>query len=200
MDRYVKSVAFIQKWGVRGQADLHITEFFARLMALDLQSLIIVALRLYFLSTTAAVLLVHFVPPLHRAFIPYGKTRGTPSSSSHSVLDRISEITVPKAWFWHYYLVSVSLSICWGFVFVWCSKRSEFCVFPWLRMGNGRAWLVWGMMLVQGCRRLYESLFVLKSSSARMWIGHYLVGCAFYTMMSVAVIAENCPNPHRMTP
>ena len=60
-------------------------------------------------------------------------------------------------------------------------------------MVDGRALLAWGMMFVQGCRRLYESIFIQKASSAKMWIGHYLVGCAFYFMMSLTVLAEDLP-------
>ena len=178
---------------------LHIVQLFAPLMALDSQSLLILLLRLYFLSTSAAVLLVHFVQPLHKAFIPYGKTRRN-LNDPRSLLDRMSAITVPKAWFWHYYSLSISLSIFWGFMFMSCSNGSQICGFPWLRNADWKTWLVWGMMLVQGCRRFYESLCVLKPSSARMWIGHYLVGCTFYVAMSIAVFAENCRNPKRTTP
>ena len=158
----------------------------------ELQIILIVALRTYFLTTSASVLVTQFIPVLHKAFIPYGKTRGA-SQSSQSTLQRLSNITVPKAWFWYFYLLSVSLSIFCGIQFFVCTDTS---LLPCIRNINGRTFFVWGMMLVQGTRRLYESLFIQKFSSARMWIGHYIVGCVFYAMMSVAVLAEGSNRSH----
>jgi hypothetical protein len=165
-------------------------DLFRQLSEMDSQFLLPFILRLYFLSTSLAVLTVHFLPPLHKAFIPYGKTR-QPTTSPKSILDRISGLTVPKAWFWHYYFLSVLLSISWGILSVHGLNG-----WIWLRIEGARGWLVWGMLLVQGARRFYESLFILRASKTRMWIGHYLVGCAFYTAMSLAVIAD----PPRTTP
>lgn len=162
----------------------------------EFQTLLILILRTYFLATSATVLIVHFIPVLHEAFIPYGKTRSA-SQPSQSILQRLSDITVPKAWFWRYYHLSVALSIFCGIQFTVCTERS---LLPWVRNINGRTFFVWGMMLVQGSRRLYESLFIQKFSSARMWIGHYLVGCAFYTMMSLAVLAEGSNRPQGTLP
>ena len=159
------------------------------LTILDSRTLLIYTLRAYFLSTSASVLIASVVPSLNHAFIPYGKTR-TATQSSNSPFHYLSNITVQKAWFWHYYLISVSLSIFWGTQLVVCSNGIQICLLPWLGSVDGRTLIVWAMMLLQGCRRLYESLCIQKLSSARMWIGHYLVGCVFYTMMSVAVLAE----------
>lgn len=152
------------------------------LSELDSKFLLTFILRLYFVSTSLAVLTVHFLPPLHKAFIPYGKTRQP--TNSKSLLDRISGITVPKAWFWHYYLLSVLLSISCG---ISSAQGANWCP---LGIQGPRGWLVWMMLLVQGIRRLYESLFVLRPSTARMWVGHYLVGCTFYIAMSLAIVAD----------
>lgn len=167
---------------------------FRRFSELDSLSLFVLILRLYFLSTSIAVATVHFFPPLHKAFIPYGKTR-PPTKAPQSILDGISRLTVPKAWFWHYYLLSVLLSIFWGLASAYGSDSPVS-----LGIEGARAWLLWAMLLAQGVRRLYESLFVLKVSNARMWIGHYLVGCAFYTAMSLAVIADPTRNTWQPVP
>jgi 3-oxo-5-alpha-steroid 4-dehydrogenase 3 / polyprenol reductase len=156
---------------------------------LSLQLLLIYILRAYFILTSIGVLVVRAIPQLRKAFIPYGKTYNG-SRKANSILQRLSDITVPKAWFWHYYFISVTLSVFWGAQFLACSNARKLCVLEWLSYANGTTFLVWGMMLVQGCRRLYESLFMQKLSSARMWIGHYLVGCAFYIMMSLSVLVE----------
>jgi 3-oxo-5-alpha-steroid 4-dehydrogenase 3 len=145
----------------------------------------------YFLLTSFGVIVVRIIPSLRAAFIPYGKTLTV--QKSESLLQWLANITVPKAWFWHYYFVSVVLSGFWGTQFVTCSLDSSLCVSDLLARVDGRTILVWAMMSIQGYRRLYESLYVQKASSARMWIGHYLVGNAFYVTMSIAVLADRTP-------
>jgi 3-oxo-5-alpha-steroid 4-dehydrogenase 3 / polyprenol reductase len=157
-------------------------------MSLNPQLICTYTLRAYFVLTSVGVLVARAIPQLRTAFIPYGKTY-TGSRKTNSRLQWLSDLTVPKAWFWHYYLISVTLSILWGAYFLGCSKETQFCIFDWLSL-DGKSFLVWVMMLVQGSRRLYESLFIQRGSSARMWIGHYLVGCAFYAMMSLSVFVE----------
>lgn len=46
------------------------------------------------------------------------------------------------------------------------------------------------LMLVQGCRRLSESLEFSKPSTSKMFMGHWLMGIFFYVMMGVAVWIE----------
>jgi 3-oxo-5-alpha-steroid 4-dehydrogenase 3 / polyprenol reductase len=157
------------------------------LMQADSQDFFIFIVRAYFLATSVVVLGVRFIPSF-RVFIPYGKTRSDRSKST-STLQFLSNITVPKSWFWHYYLLSVSLSVFWGIQFFECNTGGS-CMLPWLTKLDGTCLLAWGLMCIQGCRRLYETLYVQRLSEAKMWIGHYAIGCAFYLMMSVAVFAE----------
>src|SRR5579859_1768824 len=160
----------------------------------DLRVLVIYFLRAYFLSTSASVLIIRTIPPLRTAFIPYGKTyNGSPQSAG--ILQWLSNITVPKSWFWHFYVLSTALSTFWGTQFVLCSNGSQLCVSEWLGFVNGKALICWCLMFIHGCRRLYETLFVQKASSASMWIGHYLVGCTFYIMMSITVFVEGLNRP-----
>jgi 3-oxo-5-alpha-steroid 4-dehydrogenase 3 len=61
--------------------------------------------------------------------------------------------------------------------------------------------ITWLLLLVQGCRRLYESLSLSKEdifsvendSASQMWGGHWLVGLAFYFATSIAVWIEGLP-------
>ena len=152
--------------------------------------LVIYILRAYFLSTSAGVLIARAIPQLRTAFIPYGKTYNAPPQST-TILQRLSNITVPKSYFWHFYLLSTTLSIFWGIQFMSCANGSQLCVSECLGLVNGKALICWMLMFIHGCRRLYETVFVQNASSARMWIGHYLVGGAFYFMMSIAVFAED---------
>jgi 3-oxo-5-alpha-steroid 4-dehydrogenase 3 len=146
-------------------------------------------IRGYFLLTSVGVLVTWIIPPLRVAFVPYGKTLEGVTRGG-SLVSWLAGITVPKAWFWHYYALSVALSVFWGLQIVLCSWGSRECVWGSLAMVDGRTIMLWGMMLAQGCRRLYETVYVQRSSPARMWIGHYMVGVAFYVMMSIAVLVE----------
>lgn len=159
------------------------------------QILLIWALRIYFVTTSLSVLIARNIPALRSAFIRYGKTRTDKQPTSNSLLLKLAEVTVPKYWFWHYYLVSASLSAFWAAQFVVCVRGTRICMFPWLANVDGRSCILWTMMAIQGCRRLYESMCVQKSSSAKMWIGHYMVGIAFYVAMSVSVFAETSTRP-----
>jgi 3-oxo-5-alpha-steroid 4-dehydrogenase 3 / polyprenol reductase len=161
----------------------------------DNECLIRLALQTYFLLTSVAVIFVRFIPPLRQSFIPYGKTLSNRSRQPPQVFQWLANITVPKNWFWQYYLLSVSLSIFWGYQVLVCSSGESHCFWQKLSHVDGRTTIVWVMMLVQGGRRLCESLFLQRRSTARMWIGHYLVGCAFYTAMSVAVFADGRSRP-----
>lgn len=50
--------------------------------------------------------------------------------------------------------------------------------------------LVWGMMLLQAIRRLYECFGVMKPSKSTMWILHWVMGLGFYFGISMAVWVE----------
>ena len=139
-----------------------------------------------FIMMSLSVIVVRTVPILRRIFIPYGKTRSAIRQSPY-LLHWLSDVTVPKSWFWHYYLLSTILSGCSTVVLVLCITQSNYCVSSWLPT-DAKTLILLEMMTIQGSRRLYESLFVFKGSYAKMWIGHYLVGCAFYVLMNIAVV------------
>jgi 3-oxo-5-alpha-steroid 4-dehydrogenase 3 len=156
---------------------------------------LVAALRAYFLLTSVGVLIVRVIPSLHKAFIPYGKTLNG-ARKSELTLQWLSDFTVPKSWFWHYYFMSVILSSFWGIQSISCCFGSSVCILESLARVDGRTMMVWGMMFLQGCRRLYESLCLQRPSSARMWIGHYIAGNGFYIMMNQAVLAEGSSRTH----
>lgn len=57
-------------------------------------------------------------------------------------------------------------------------------------MAGGQVVLVWGLMLLQAGRRLYECLAVMKPSRSTMWFVHWVVGLGFYFGVSVAIWVE----------
>ncbi|KAK4554862.1 hypothetical protein LTR86_008010 [Recurvomyces mirabilis] len=53
--------------------------------------------------------------------------------------------------------------------------------------------LTWLLLLLQGSRRLYESLEFSRPSKSRMWIGHWMIGIGFYMATSIAIWIEGIP-------
>ncbi|KAK5152653.1 hypothetical protein LTS14_008187 [Recurvomyces mirabilis] len=53
--------------------------------------------------------------------------------------------------------------------------------------------LTWLLLLLQGSRRLYESLEFSRPSKSRMWIGHWMIGVGFYMATSIAIWVEGMP-------
>lgn len=108
---------------------------------------------------------------------------------------------VPHSWFTHFYILSVTCSAFWGLQFLTDGRilraiaghgrRSE------TGMTEDQVILTWLLMSLQGGRRLYESWFVMRSSSSRMWFIHYALGIAFYFFTSIAIWAEgSCEYSH----
>ena len=52
----------------------------------------------------------------------------------------------------------------------------------------GRVFVAWVMLMLQGLRRLVECLVTTKSGSrSPMWIVHWGLGLAFYTVMGASI-------------
>lgn len=103
---------------------------------------------------------------------------------------------IPHAWFIHFYIISLSCTVFWAVQFIThgtvlalivenqCSKHTS------SSMTLSQVVLVWFLMGLQGARRLYEYLAVLRPSSSRMWIIHWLLGNAFYLCTSISIWVE----------
>ena len=50
--------------------------------------------------------------------------------------------------------------------------------------------LTWGLVTVQGVRRLAESYYLVKPSTSKMWFGHWILGIGFYVALGLAVWIE----------
>lgn len=61
---------------------------------------------------------------------------------------------------------------------------------PEKSMSKEQVLLAWSLMVVQGLRRLYESVTLAKPSSAKMWFVHWFLGIAFYIAVGMAVWIE----------
>ncbi|KAI1113219.1 hypothetical protein F5Y14DRAFT_228062 [Nemania sp. NC0429] len=102
---------------------------------------------------------------------------------------------IPHAWFIHFYILSLACTTFWAAQFITrgtvlqlivenqCSKRTS-------SMTLSQVILVWFLMGLQGARRLYEYLAVLRPSSSSMWIIHWFLGNAFYLCTSISIWVE----------
>lgn len=166
----------------RKQGTYILTHFSDMIIPLDL------VLSLAFLGGTVCVLLAAFVPRLG-SFLKYGKTLQTGRASSRL------NLCVPKSWFSHFYLMSLSLSLT-GLV---VTTSAPLRVADFVSKNHSRetipsietVFLVLLLNLIQSVRRLYECNCVLKTSpQSKMQITHYIAGVFFYAAINLHVVIE----------
>jgi 3-oxo-5-alpha-steroid 4-dehydrogenase 3 len=158
------------------------------------------AIKAFYLLSSVLILIVRLIPALRERFLDYGP-RGQTATSTVTIedpkrgegpkrpsvsirfLDCLATFTVPHSWFTHFYVLCVACSI------VQCQHdvRSRM-PFP--------ARVASGALLLQGCRRLLECLFYNRRSHSRMWIGHYLIGLAFYFFTNLAIFLDGIDWSH----
>ena len=166
-------------------------------------------LHLFYLLASVVILFIYTIPPLHKHLLQYGARN---SQSSDETLKRttksvrptyelgfvqLARLRVPHDWFLHFYIVSTAMSIFW--------LQEIYRSGKWLgsiasreaphepSMTSTQLIVTWSLMSLQSFRRLYESLAFLRPSTASMWIGHYLVGIAFYLAINISVWIEALP-------
>jgi 3-oxo-5-alpha-steroid 4-dehydrogenase 3 len=111
------------------------------------------------------------------------------------ILDVAAKIQVPHSWFTSFYVVSVLSSLFW---LVEAFRVGDFygiiienrIAHQRSQMSLPQTKLAWLLMLIQGSRRLYESLTLPSSSTSKMWIGHWMIGIGFYLATGVAIWVE----------
>lgn len=166
----------------------------------------IAALRIGYLLSAVAILVIYAIPALRDRFLVYGprtapavkKRRPHEKQGSHvKALDYFASITVPHRWFKHFYILSVVSSMVW--LQQLCTRG------PMLQnvlsatstnrpsMSFNQLVLCWTLLTIQGSRRLYESIILAKPSVSEMWVGHYLLGLLYYPAMGVAIWIEGAP-------
>lgn len=111
------------------------------------------------------------------------------------VLDHLATWQVPHSYFIHFYFLSVISSILWahqlytrGPAFRLIAQHASTPASA--SMSKAQVTISCTLMLIQGLRRLYESITFNASSSSRMWFAHWLLGLAFYAAMGIAVWLE----------
>ena len=161
-------------------------------------------------SILSAFLMGKLYTPISRAILRYGKTQvGSAESQSPAVTGRqqrsyesvcahmlgaVSRCQVPKRWFTYFYVVGV---ICNTGVSMALLRTVSSCYsnFKWKydMNDNGLVGLCIGVSLYQIhlCRRLYECIFVTRSSkSARMHVMHLAFGLIYYMLVPLTIMAN----------
>lgn len=154
----------------------------------------------FYALSTAAILGINCLPkPASKALMDYGARRpGTDAPAGKTTFDRLLDWTqVPHSWFLHYYVFSFLLSLTWAAQYYFRGEIMRVLVVRQIEAGGGRRGMdmsqvvvVLGLMGLQGGRRLYESLFVMRPGKTPMGAAHWIVGLAYYGVMSVTVWIE----------
>ncbi|KAH6850182.1 hypothetical protein B0I37DRAFT_413597 [Chaetomium sp. MPI-CAGE-AT-0009] len=113
-----------------------------------------------------------------------------------SLIDIITSWTqVPHSWFGAFYVVSLACSVFWlvqylgdGVVLRFVASKQAAAQHP--PATSGQVVLGWFMMFLQGGRRVFEHLTIIKPSKSTMWVVHWLLGLLFYLSISVSVWVE----------
>jgi 3-oxo-5-alpha-steroid 4-dehydrogenase 3 len=117
------------------------------------------------------------------------------------LLDVIASIQVPRSWFTHFYLVSVGSSLFWAMQILLQGRVFDM-VLAWQQdvssgkedgspgMTADQVAVMWLLMMMQGARRLYESVLLTKPSQSKMGWMHWLLGMGFYLVMGIAIWVE----------
>lgn len=156
--------------------------------------LVSLGIKAFYLFSALAIFIVRLVPELRKRFLDYGargqvasgtiqdpkrdeKPKPGTSSISLQLLDVLERLTVPHSWFFHFYIVAVGGSL----LQFQHDVRSHM---------SPPALVASGAFLLQGCRRLLECLLYNRESKSRMWIGHYVIGLAFYFFTNLALFMD----------
>jgi 3-oxo-5-alpha-steroid 4-dehydrogenase 3 / polyprenol reductase len=165
----------------------------------------IILIRSFYLLSASAILFVRFVPPLRDRFLNYGARQApqegrsgpdTHRSSTIRLLDSLAGLKVSHSRFSDFYSLSL---VCLAF---WTSRIylrwtvSKVSLASVLEMKQDckpiRLALSFLLLAIQSLRRLYECLRLSKpsKSSSTMWVGHYLIGLAFYFFVNIAIFVD----------
>ncbi|KAI9320991.1 3-oxo-5-alpha-steroid 4-dehydrogenase-domain-containing protein [Dichotomocladium elegans] len=153
-------------------------------------------------TLTVGAILAKCVPALRASVLSYGKLQSTAEKPQNAIIGAIAQLTVPKSWFAHFYVVGLGSAL-------YCAVELGLLL-GWHRRGpivqllcdwdipNGADHVsvpdcvaALGFMTVHLARRVYESLWVEHpSANARMHFAHYVAGLGFYGAMVLGAWLE----------
>ncbi|KAI1106312.1 hypothetical protein F4804DRAFT_52534 [Jackrogersella minutella] len=111
---------------------------------------------------------------------------------------------IPHSWFIHFYILSISCSVFWADQFLRHGTIMELIVrnqasSERTSMTTNQIIIVWILMCLQGARRFYEYVAVIRPSSSKMWIIHWLLGMAFYFCTNISIWVEGSSRYRRVS-
>ena len=156
--------------------------------------------KIFFCLGTAIDIGGVLLPSFRSRVMDYG-SRSTSSEEltcireSSNSFEYVAAFKVPHTWFTHFYIVSTVSSMFWGHQIFTRGRAFElFAAYSrdtsTRSMTANQVLLAWSMMSVQGTRRLYESITLMKRSKSEMWIGLWIIGILYYIAMGIAIWIE----------
>lgn len=129
---------------------------------------------------------------------------------------------IPHSWFSAFYVLSVGCSLFWASQYYLLHHSSTqnyndsngestlqlslpLQIITWKQVSTAgtapsgttpaQLFLAWGMMFLQGIRRIYEHMVIIKPSSknnkkSTIWVVHWILGLGFYFVTNIAVWVE----------
>jgi 3-oxo-5-alpha-steroid 4-dehydrogenase 3 / polyprenol reductase len=179
-------------------------------------------LKIFYLGTAGAILLVYKIPILKDRFLAYGarsavskaeqgaasrdvKSKGRSPSLPftygfgplNAIFDFLATFQVPHSWFVSFYCISVASSMLWEFQLLTRGFLYR-NIADWTHprhasMSLDRIALCWLVMAFQGTRRLWECIILTRPSQSKMWVFHWLAGVLFYLATGISVWIEGIP-------
>lgn len=152
-----------------------------------------------YILSSATILAINALPAeLRTVLVEYGarhQDRKDGKKQKGTLQGLVGLLEVPHSWFLHFYVVSVAYSAFWAWQYLTHGTIMGWLAREQVRDGQtsvelSRVFVAWGLMTLQGLRRLYESLFVTKSGSSPMSSLHWIAGVLFYAGMSISVWIE----------
>lgn len=162
-------------------------------------------IQTYFALLGAGCLALQLLPALNDALLTYGPRHSSPTPSSSSsyrsfivtLLKRTGLLFhVPHAWFSHFYVALLAFQAFWAAQYL--SRGWVLTAIAGREVENGggqgmgleQVLLAWGMLAVQGARRLYECWAVMRPSASQMLGAHWILSLLVYLAMSMSAWIE----------
>ena len=138
--------------------------------------------------------------------LPYGKLNTTTQKPTSPLGHWLAQWTVPKAWFAHFYLVGLAMTIENTLEIIVLLKyqvrgpiMSTLYMLDNEKLGDTMSrqdcLVALTLVILHLARRVYESLYIERpSQQAKMHISHYLTGLGFYGAMVFGTWLEGAAN------
>lgn len=165
-------------------------------------------IQFYFVLLASGVLALQLLPALQEALLSYGPRNAEGSSTTRNPVVSLLRQTgilvrVPHAWFSHFYVALLTFQLFWAAQFITKGRVLSAIVLREAENGGGagmglaQVMLAWGMLTLQGARRLYECWAVMRPSASQMLGVHWVLSVLVYLSMSMAVWIEGSgKTPH----